>query len=307
MTRSEVWFLDVGQGHATVVRSEGVGAVIDCPLRGVGLARDVLYGDLVSTVFVTHRDLDHCGGIPDPLSEPGASTVLLNYGWALPAESREKIRVKAVLSKIFDMDERGAVELDHGYQGAAGTLGAVGWELLAPLKRDVGRSTLSGDTNSSSMVVRLTVGGKRVLVTGDITSSNVDWLLDTYGPELRADVLLLPHHGAHLASLHALLDQVQPSAAVVSVGRRNGYGHPDPRTLLTVAERSETVLLCTQVNLICHADPLLESHCAGSVCMTFEPELRIQTVPSGHDERVSGLSWPVCVRRSLPSSVSPAS
>ena len=46
------------------------------------------------------------------------------------------------------------------------------------------------------------------------------------GAALRADLLLVPHHGSKTSSSELLLEAVQPSLAVVQVGYRNRFGHP---------------------------------------------------------------------------------
>jgi competence protein ComEC len=48
---------------------------------------------------------------------------------------------------------------------------------------------------------------------------------------LRADVLLVPHHGSKTSSSDAFLDAVQPSLALVQAGYRNRFGHPAPVVL----------------------------------------------------------------------------
>jgi competence protein ComEC len=45
---------------------------------------------------------------------------------------------------------------------------------------------------------------------------------------LRADVLLVPHHGSKTSSSDAFLDAVQPRIALVQAGYRNRFGHPAP-------------------------------------------------------------------------------
>lgn len=45
------------------------------------------------------------------------------------------------------------------------------------------------------------------------------------------DVLKVGHHGSADTGLPELLDLLRPRLAVISVGRRNDYGHPAPSTL----------------------------------------------------------------------------
>ena len=52
---------------------------------------------------------------------------------------------------------------------------------------------------------------------------------------LQASVLKVAHHGSRTSSTPELLAATRPAVAVISVGSRNAYGHPDP----TVLERLE--------------------------------------------------------------------
>jgi competence protein ComEC len=48
---------------------------------------------------------------------------------------------------------------------------------------------------------------------------------------LRADVLLVPHHGSKTSSTEPFLDSVEPLVAVFQVGYRNRFHHPHPTVL----------------------------------------------------------------------------
>jgi competence protein ComEC len=54
------------------------------------------------------------------------------------------------------------------------------------------------------------------------------WLRGRVG---RVDLLKVGHHGSRGASGDRWLDELRPTAAVISVGRRNTYGHPSPDAL----------------------------------------------------------------------------
>ena len=54
---------------------------------------------------------------------------------------------------------------------------------------------------------------------------------------LRADVLLVPHHGSKTSSSAAFLDAVQPRLALVQAGYRNRFGHPASPVLVRYDER----------------------------------------------------------------------
>ena len=56
--------------------------------------------------------------------------------------------------------------------------------------------------------------------------------------DLSADVLKLGHHGSDTSTPQTLLDAVNPSIAVISVGKDNDYGHPHSKVLGRLAERN---------------------------------------------------------------------
>lgn len=295
---TDVWFLDVGQGHAAAVLDGGDGAVIDCPQAGVPVVTSLLKaqpGGSTYSLFVTHRDLDHCGGIPALLDLFTIKCVYLNYAYALPPNTHLKTRVKAVLSSIFSKAERDAVPIEHVYAGNTGNVGTVSWVALAPTVYSVGQSTLNDNTNRSSMVIVLTAGARKFLVMGDADQVAVKRLLDDAALDLNVDVLLIPHHGAHLPSLPALLARCQPSHAVIGVGRVNAFGHPSQVTLETIRQHDGCRVMCTQVNQHCEPGTVDDPRCAGSVRFTVGQDTFV-VVPNAtqHDAVIDGWQTPRC-------------
>jgi competence protein ComEC len=65
-----------------------------------------------------------------------------------------------------------------------------------------------------------------VLLTADIEREAERDLLAWSPPDLRADVVLVPHHGSVTSSTEALLGRLRPREAIVPVGYRNRFGHP---------------------------------------------------------------------------------
>ncbi|RYY71556.1 MAG: competence protein ComEC, partial [Comamonadaceae bacterium] len=62
------------------------------------------------------------------------------------------------------------------------------------------------------------------------------------GAPLRAQVLLVPHHGSKTSSSAAFLDAVQPRWALVQAGWRNRFGHPAAPVVARYAERGTQVV-----------------------------------------------------------------
>lgn len=79
--------------------------------------------------------------------------------------------------------------------------------------------------NNGSLVLRLGLGGRTVLLTGDVEAAAEADLVES-GALLGADVLKVPHHGSRTSTTPGFLERVAPRVALVSVGRRNRFGHP---------------------------------------------------------------------------------
>jgi competence protein ComEC len=84
--------------------------------------------------------------------------------------------------------------------------------------------------NDQAVVLRIEHGLASFLLAADITAAAERELLATRHP-LQALVLKVAHHGSRHASSAEFLAAVRPAFAVISVGPRNGYGHPAPETL----------------------------------------------------------------------------
>jgi competence protein ComEC len=90
--------------------------------------------------------------------------------------------------------------------------------------------------NDASLVLEVTVGSQRLLLTGDIEDDMDAALVEALGgggPPW--DALKVAHHGSATATSEPFLAAIRPRAAVVSAGRENTYGHPAPSTLARLA------------------------------------------------------------------------
>jgi len=213
-------FLDIGQGDATLVQSGGHALLVDsgppdgpvtARLRHLGVRRiDVLVG--------THAQADHIGGSDRVLHALPVTAVL---------DGRDGIREQQGDEMARAAASTGA-RMITAQAGQTIRIGAATAEVLSPPRRD-GPPVPGADPNQRAIVLRLTAGGIRMLLTAD-AESDVLAPLDP-GP---VDVLKVSHHGSADDGLARLLGSLRPRLAVIEVGKGNTYGHPTPSTLATL-------------------------------------------------------------------------
>jgi competence protein ComEC len=203
---ARVTVLDVGQGLAAVVRTRGhtliydpgplYSAESDAGQRVVVPYLRALGIDTVDRLLVTHRDSDHAGGT---------------------ASVKAALEVKETLSSLDDPGSERCVA------GQTWAWDGVRFAILHPAAGDYGNERKS---NNLSCVLQVEAGGRRMLFTSDIEARDEAALLERFATDLKADVLLVPHHGSRTSSTHAFVDAVGAGEAIIPVGYRNRFGHP---------------------------------------------------------------------------------
>ena len=124
--------------------------------------------------------------------------------------------------------------------GQAWQWDGVMFDVLHPLPADY-EQPLS--PNARSCVLRISTGQQVALLTADIEAFQEQALSQRAGAQLRADVLLVPHHGSKTSSTESFIEAVQPRWALFQMGYRNRYGHPAPQVLQRYVQRGIGVRL----------------------------------------------------------------
>lgn len=212
--------LSVGHGSATIVASNGRAAVVDA---GTNANRDV--GDTVARALhtmglreldwlaISHDNLDHFSGAPTLLQRVRVAE-LITTPYLEPARADGLPR-----GRLLPRLGRRACDLRRIEQGDELTLGRARLEVLWPPHDLAGGSS----ANNTSLVLRCRIAGRSVLLPGDIEGPAIEGLLDAHRRQrvdLRADVLIAPHHGSVVEpATSAFYDAVRPAVVVISVAR----------------------------------------------------------------------------------------
>jgi competence protein ComEC len=112
----------------------------------------------------------------------------------------------------------------------AHSIGGAVIEVLAPCPSFVP----DRGPNDNSFVLRVRYRARSVMLVGDAELEEESSLLALAPERLRADVLKVGHHGSRTSSSPLLVAGVAPREAIISVGRRNRFGHPSATTLATL-------------------------------------------------------------------------
>jgi competence protein ComEC len=171
-------------------------------LRSLGVHR-------LDVMMLSHRDGDHVGG---------AATLMQ----ALPvAELRSSLEPSHPLL-------RAGPSVVRCEAGQHWTWDGVRFEVLHPLPENYESGFRPNDLSCVLRITAAAVGsGRRALLAGDLEADQERRLVQRE-PDLRADVLLVPHHGSKTSSSAELLAAVQPQVGLVQAGYRSRFGHPAP-------------------------------------------------------------------------------
>ena len=225
---------DVGQGTSVLVRTAHhallfdagpkVGLQSDAGARVVAPLLRAAGVGLLDTVMISHADADHVGG---------AASV-----YKAVAVGQLRSSLDAAHPLLNTADANGQVPPHHEcVAGQSWLWDGVVFRVLRPTQQDLDRRDQLGD-NAVSCVLQIEAkatghgAGRRALLTGDIESAQEQQLVESSPPgALRADLLVVPHHGSQTSSTEPFLDAVKPAMSVMQVGKRNRYGHPSPSVL----------------------------------------------------------------------------
>lgn len=273
-------FCDVGQGDGIYIQfPDGADMVLDGgPGKKILTCLGTYMGfwdRSVELVALTHPQEDHYGGLQDIIERYHVSRIIIpkvlnntdSYKTFISTLEKHKVKTFHVntgdkiqqhnTGKIYQKDT--IIESDP-------PVPMVTFDILWPREAFVQTNTIKADSNSSnsgenstesyilsaineaeagedlnnfSLVMHLSFGSFDALFTGDAEKDIVEGLLD--GERDAIEVLKVPHHGSKDAVTTSFLNAINPALAVLSVGKKNSYGHPDENIVRLLVEKGVQV------------------------------------------------------------------
>jgi len=210
--------LDAGQGLASVIQTKNHTLVFDTGAiysKRFDIGRAVVVPYLrqqgvkeIDMVVISHGDQDHIGGFQS-LQQAFAIKTLYS-GSPEKLSDYPVIACQAGVSWKWD-------DVKFSFLHPSG---------LKKLKR-----------NDRSCVLKIESQAGSVLLTGDIHRKSERMMVRQKTLDLRADILVAPHHGSKSSSMSDFVDRVKPRYVLFATGYRNRFRHPNK----TVVKRYQHV------------------------------------------------------------------
>ena len=225
-TNVTIKFIDVGQGEAILIALPEKTMLIDAGPTGsapkIAQVLQELGRNKIDYLVATHPDEDHIGGMADVISNTQIGTIYAPNKTNNTATYRKFLTAIQTNNLQITLAEAGTIiDQTDSYK----------LEILWP-KKDANFP----ETNDYSIIIKLTVGNKTFLFTGDAPTNAI--LNSNPG---HIDVLKVSHHGSRTGTTEVLIHKLSPTYAVLSYALDNSYGHPMQSVLNALRKHSVEV------------------------------------------------------------------
>ncbi len=218
----DVSFIDVGQGLSVLVTSGGEALLYD---TGDSKASVAIQTELehmgvknLKYMVLSHPHADHIGSAADIIDKLPVGLVIA------PKLAEDEIPTSAAYRKMLESIADNKVAATTAKEGATYSLG--GTDNIKIVKA----STKYKDYNNKSIVMTVSVGNRKLLLTGDAEDKILEELVgdkELYG----VSVVQTPHHGSNTSTCNQLWEDIKPAYGVISCGKGNRYMHPHKEVL----------------------------------------------------------------------------
>jgi len=223
-------FFDVGQGDAVLLQApngktflidfggitKNYTAIADRTITPFFKAEGITE---ISGGFITHMHIDHYGGAVSIAENIGCKALYTSgertIGYA--AYRLDSIS-QALHIPVIRLHQGDDIKINNDLHIYVLNPESSTNEIVLPLS--------SEGMNHGSLALKVVYKNSSALLLGDIEASDEDRLCKQYGEFLKSDVVKVAHHGSNTSSSQSLCKLSKPKYAVISVGKRNTFGHP---------------------------------------------------------------------------------
>lgn len=238
---------DVGQGDALVINlGANRGILIDVGPDPILIDRCLkrLKISQISLLVLTHFHADHVGGLSGAISGREVKQVWISNNHQPESAYQNSMKLLARLQ---------VTEVKNGdlFQVVNAKISVL-WPELTPHSFE----TLPGDgsaINNSSIGMVIQLPNLSIFAAGDLEPP-VQEILTSNQLLKRVDIYKLCHHGS-MYQHSPMLDVLNPSVVLISVGKENSYGHPAPEIIGELMRRRIKVVRTDQSGGIAVATP----------------------------------------------------
>lgn len=210
---------DVGQGDSVFIEMPNGNHILidggpdEAVLAKLG-ATLPFWDRTIDLIILTHPHADHVTGLISVLKRYQVGMILesgVNYAtpeydeWRLVEKEKNVPVVIAIRGQRVHLSKTAYLDI------------------LTPFQSFIGSSPKN--VHDAMVVAKLHDGAATALLMGD-AEKPLEYQLLFSGDDLASDVLKVGHHGSKTSTTQDFLTAVSPKIAVISVGRKNRYGHP---------------------------------------------------------------------------------
>lgn len=215
---TEVIFINVGQGDATLIRKHNTALLID---TGGSIYKDIAKDCLIplfkkkqiydiDLLITTHDDFDHSGAL----------TSLMN-----------NFKVNRYIKEhtYFPIEIDGIKLTNYNTY-----------------------TSLFEEENDESLVIGFNLSNINFLIMGDAPKKIENKIMEDY-TYIPCDILKVGHHGSNTSSSSAFLNYLSPKEAIISCGMNNKYGHPHKDVINNLRRKNITIKRTDKMGSICYS------------------------------------------------------
>lgn len=226
-----IYFIDVGQGDSCLIITPHNKKIL---IDGGGsesydIGKNTLIPYLLARrikeidyIIVSHFDTDHVDGLLTVMEEFKVGKVIISKQEE-DSDNFKKFKdiVKEKCIKVIVVEKGDRLKIEANFY----------FDILWP---DNSNLITENVLNNNSIVCKLQYKKFSMLFTGDIEEIAEKQILQEYKENANifsSTILKVAHHGSKTSSTQEFLDVTKPSIAVIGVGEKNKFGHPNDEVI----------------------------------------------------------------------------